>query len=137
MGRYTDGDLALDNPLIRGYDSSGNPVAIGKANCRANCLECIPRKLSNLALVVPGDFYFVAFAPVHSRDPENALECGEARGNLGADFVQVGSALSALQGRCSLVAWRLSSMPVYLMLVCLMPVYLSFRGMLFFGRLDS
>ncbi|KAK7473860.1 hypothetical protein BaRGS_00034911, partial [Batillaria attramentaria] len=94
VGTYTtDKELDLDTSEIRGYSDDG--VALTWAEFPTSqcldghdCLECLPKSIPGQIVFIPGDFYFLAVAPVHDRSREGALHCGEIRTLSGSDLVQ-------------------------------------------------
>ncbi|KAK7484481.1 hypothetical protein BaRGS_00024237, partial [Batillaria attramentaria] len=94
VGNFFDGNISLNYSQTEAYppDTTG-PVTwdnLAPAQCSddVDCLECRRTDLAESALIVEGDFYFVAMVPVHTSDPDNPLQCGAIRPDLGADFVE-------------------------------------------------
>ncbi|KAK7500604.1 hypothetical protein BaRGS_00008179, partial [Batillaria attramentaria] len=92
VGALSNSTLTIQTNLTEFYNPSGDPLTwseLPPAQCDVNhnCVQC-EHDVSGDVIFVEGDFYVVAIVPVHSKDPSDALHCGEIQTVAGADLAE-------------------------------------------------
>ncbi|KAK7473400.1 hypothetical protein BaRGS_00035373, partial [Batillaria attramentaria] len=92
VGTLAENTLTIDTPGVEFYSETGSALTwsqLPPAQCDNNhdCLQC-EHDVSSDVIFMSGDFYVVAIVPVHSKDPENSLKCGDIQKVAGADVAE-------------------------------------------------